>query len=90
MPYHEPDPGDPNVLVGIEMPINVDTTEDMAYVFAEEFARIGFDKERIMGIFARPFYVGAHRAFLELGACRTEQIVDECLEIWSQSKRKIS
>lgn len=88
MPYNEPDPTDPNMLVGVELPADVDTTEDMAYVFAEEFARIGFDKEKIMSLFSRPFYAGPHRAYQELGAKRIEQIVAECMAIWGNKKFK--
>ncbi|MFQ5639387.1 MAG: hypothetical protein ACE5IR_15490, partial [bacterium] len=61
MPYKEPDPTDPNMLVGVELPATAETTEEMAYVFAEEFVRMGFDKERIMKVFSRPFYAGSHR-----------------------------
>ncbi|MFQ5864793.1 MAG: hypothetical protein ACE5IW_06135 [bacterium] len=84
MPYNDPDPSDPNVLVGVEIPANAETIRDMAYVFAEEFARIGFDKEKLMRIFKRPFYAGAHRAYEELGEEEIEKIVDECLEIWGR------
>ena len=87
MPYNDPDPTDPNMLVGVELPADVDTTEDMAYVFAEEFARLGFDKNKIMRLFSHPFYAGSHRAYQELGAERIEEIVDECLAIWGEPKR---
>jgi hypothetical protein len=81
MPYNDPDPTDPNMLVGVELESTADTVENMAYVFAEEFARIGFDKEKILRLFSHPFYAGAHRAWMELGAARVEAIVDECLAI---------
>jgi len=87
MPYNEPDPTDPNMLVVVELPAAADTTEEMAYVFAEEFARMGFDKKRIMRIFSRPFYAGSHKAYQELGAEKTEKIVEECLDIWGRSIR---
>jgi hypothetical protein len=88
MPYNDPDPTDPNMLVGVELATNADMTRDMAYVFAEEFARLGFDKERILRIFTQPFYAGAHRAYLELGAEEMERIVDECLAIWKYVERR--
>lgn len=88
MPYKDPDPTDPNMLVRVELPATAETTEEMAYVFAEEFARMGFEKERIMKVFSRPFYAGSHRAYLELGAERIEQIVDECLAIWGRESFK--
>jgi hypothetical protein len=56
----------------------------MAYVFAEEFLRMGLPKRRLMTIFKTPFYAGAHRAYLELGEVEIEKIVDECLGIWGR------
>lgn len=88
MPYNEPDPTDPNMLVGVELPATAETTDEMAYVFAEEFARMGFDKKKIMRLFSRPFYAGSHKAYQELGAEKIEKIVEECLEIWGRSNRK--
>lgn len=85
MPYNAPDPNDPNMLVGVEVPATGETIRDMAYVFAEEFARIGFDKEKLIRIFKRPFYAGAHQAYLSLGEEEIEKIVEECLEIWGKS-----
>jgi len=85
MPYNEPDPTDPNMLVGVQLPGTAETTRDMAYVFAEEFARLDFDKKRLMHIFRQPFYAGAHRAYLELGEKEIEEIVDECLAIWGKN-----
>lgn len=84
MHYNDPDPNDPNMLIGVEVPATAETTREMAYVFAEEFARIGFDKEKLMRIFRRPFYAGAHRAYLELGEQEIETIVDECIAIWGR------
>jgi hypothetical protein len=86
MPYNDPHPTDPTMLVGVALPTDADTTEDMAYVFAEEFARSGFNKKKLMRIFKTPFYAGAHRAYLELGEEAIETIVDECLAIWGRVK----
>ncbi len=84
MPYDDPDPTDPNILIGVELATDMDATIDMAYAFAEEFSRLGFKKERLMSIFRRPFYIGAHRAYLELGDEAIEKIVDECVSIWGK------
>jgi hypothetical protein len=72
------------MLVGVELPADADTTEDMAYVFAEEFARLGFNKKRLMSLFKSPFYAGAHRAYIELGEEVIEKIIDECVAIWGR------
>lgn len=86
MPYDDPDPSDPNMLVGVEVPGTAGSTRDMAYVFAEEFARMGFNKMRLLRVFQTPFYAGAHRAYLELGRVEIEEIVDECLGVWGRIK----
>jgi len=87
MPHKEPDPSDPHALVGVVLPTPSGTTEEMAYVFAEEFARMGFDRERLMKVFSRPVYAGSHRAFQELGEKRIGEIVDECLAIWGRKSK---
>lgn len=84
MPYDDPDPSDPQILCGVELPGDADSIKDMAYVFAEEFVRLGFNKERLLRIFKRPFYSGAHRAYLELGGAEIEKIIDECVQIWGR------
>lgn len=86
MPYNDPDPTDPNILIGVELPATSESTRDMAYVFAEEFVRLGFDKSRLLRVFQTPFYAGAHKAFLELGAEEIENIVDECLLVWRRKE----
>ena len=82
MPYNDPDPSDPNVLVGVELEVDEDAAKDMAYVFAEEFTRLGMDKDKLMGIFSNSEYAGAHRAYLQLGEKEIETIVDECISVW--------
>ncbi len=50
MPYGRPDPSDPNVLVGVRLPTDEDGLVEMAYTFAEEFAALGHDEERILRV----------------------------------------
>ena len=82
MPWDDPDPTDPNVLVGVELPAPVEATREMAWVFAEEFARMGFATERILGLFRLPFYAGAHQALRILGEPEITAIVGECVSVW--------
>jgi hypothetical protein len=84
MPYGDPDFSDPTLLVGAVVPAEAETMRLMAEVFAEEFARLGFDRHQILRLFERPFYAGAHRAGLELGAAAIEQIVDQSLAVWGR------
>ena len=82
MPWNEPDPTDPEILVGVALPAPSATTRDMAWVFAEEFARIGFDAPRILRLFRSPFYAGAHQALRMLGEREIGAIVAECVAVW--------
>ena len=89
MPYKDPDPSDPNMLVGVMLPAEAEATRDMAYVFAEEFARLGYSREQLLGLFKNPFYGGAHGAYRALGENETVSIIDECVNAWGQAKVSI-
>ena len=82
MPYREPDPSDPDVLIGVGVNADAESTREMAWVFAEEFARLGYDARRILGLFRTPFYAGAHRAWCALGETEIAAIVDQCVGVW--------
>jgi hypothetical protein len=82
MPFKDPDPTDPNMLVGVLLPADAEATRDMAYVFAEEFARLGYTREQLLWLFKNPFYGGAHGAYRALGENETLSIIDECLNVW--------
>jgi hypothetical protein len=82
MPFEDPDPTDPNMLVGVMLPADAEATRDMAYVFAEEFARFGYTREQLLWLFKNPFYGGAHGAYRSLGEPETLSIIDECLKVW--------
>jgi len=89
MPFQDPDPTDPNMLVGVVLPADAEATRDMAYVFAEEFARMGYTREQLLSLFKNPFYGGAHGAYRALGENETIAIIDECLNAWGQAKFSI-
>ena len=84
MPYDDPDPQDPMNLVGVGVPCNADAQREMASVFAEEFARLGYSRDRILKLFHNPFYAAPHRAFLDLGATEIERLVEEVVDLWSR------
>jgi len=86
MPYGDPDPADPNVLVGVEMPAEAETMREMAYVFAEEFVRLGFDEARLLRLFRNPFYAGLHGVYRALGEPVVSEIVKECVGVWGRGR----
>jgi hypothetical protein len=89
MPYKDPDPTDPNMLVGVVLPAHAEATRDMAYVIAEEFARLGYTREQLISLFKNPFYGGAHGAYQALGEKETLSIIDECLNAWGNIRINI-
>ncbi|HEX2928651.1 MAG TPA: hypothetical protein VHV54_02990 [Candidatus Binatia bacterium] len=86
MPFKDPDPTDPNVLIGVMLPADAETIRDMAYVFAEEFARLGYTREQLLWLFKNRFYGGAHGAYQALGEKDVLSIIDECLAVWGGIK----
>ncbi len=86
MPYGDPDPDDPTILVGVSLPADRHTMREMARAFAEEFARMGFDEKRLMTMFEDPFYAGAYRARRALGGEEVRGIVRESLAVWGRCR----
>lgn len=82
MPYDDPDPSDPSMLVGVEVPSGEDSDLEMAYAFAEEFVWLGFSESRVLALFRQPFYAGAHRALRSLGEERVRSVVRETVQAW--------
>ncbi len=76
------EPDDPMELVGVVLPADAEAMREMAYVFAEEFVRMGYDKGKLLNLFQNPFYAGAHGAYRRLGKAEILTIVDECLAAW--------
>jgi hypothetical protein len=90
MPYKDPDSTDPNMLVGVVLPADAEATRDMAYVFAEEFARMGYDRDRLLGLFKNSFYGGAYGAYHSLGEREICSIIDECVNAWGRVQFSIA
>ena len=84
MSYDEPDPTDPQELIGVVLPSDPEAGWEMAYVFAEEFARLGHDAPQILRMFQNPFYAGAHGAYQALGHEAVVRVIDECHGVWGR------
>ena len=84
MPYDEADETDPMLLVGVELPADATAALDTVQVLAEEYARMGFDEGKLMGLFQSPFYAGAHQAYLELGEEKVRALVREHTSLWGR------
>ncbi len=86
MPRGRPDPADPNVLVGVCLPTDGDGLVEMAYTFAEEFAALGHDEERILRMFHNPRFGGPHAAYRALGEEVVRSIVAECARAFGRHR----
>jgi hypothetical protein len=83
MPYDDPDPTDPTMLVGVAAgPGGPEALAAMARVFADEFARLGHDERALLALFENPFYAGPHAAWRTLGAPAVRAIVAEAVRRW--------
>jgi hypothetical protein len=87
MPYDHPEPDDPQMLVGVLLPGDEHTTREMAYTFAEEFARMGYPCEQLLALFRNPYYGGVHGAYVTLGDDAIRAIVEECVA-WFGPRRR--
>ena len=84
MPYEDPEPDDPQELVGVELPGDESVTCEMAAAFADEFAQLGFTRAQILALYRKAEYAGAHQAWRLLGEDEVARIVDESLAVWGR------
>lgn len=82
MPWGDPDPTDPAMLVGVVLPGDRDATAEMARVFADEFARLGFDTRGIFALFEDSHYAGPHGALRSLGVPAVLSIIRDAVARW--------
>jgi hypothetical protein len=84
MPYDNPEPEDPQELVGVELPGDEAVTREMAAAFADEFAQLGFTRAQILALYRKAEYAGAHQAWRLLGDDVVSRIVDDSLAVWGR------
>ncbi len=87
MPHGEPDSTDPMALVGVEVPAEAGAVELMVTVYAEEYARLRWGRDRILAAFRTERYASAHGAWLRLGEARVVELVEEALERFTPPAR---
>jgi hypothetical protein len=91
MPYDDPDPTDPMTLHGVV----VETADEsamleMAECFIDEYARLGFDANRILNMFSTRGYAGPFMAAAVLGRERIRELVDTVLARWGGRRPAVS
>ena len=78
-PLRDPDASDPMEIVDVvlDRPIDDAGLDDMARTFIEEYTLMGWSPVRILDMFRRPFYGGAHDAYERLGEDRIVALIEE-------------
>lgn len=86
MPYGEPDVTDPMMLNGVVLEdVGAPTQEavlEMAECFIDEYARLGFDANRILHMFRTKGYAGPYMATEILGETAIRELVGTVLARW--------
>ena len=83
MPKDECDPEDPMEFVAMSVPADAGTDARMAECFVEEFGQMGFDRERLLGMFANPLYAGTNRLYVTYGEAWVKDAIDRVLSRWT-------
>jgi hypothetical protein len=84
VPYNDPEPEDPQELIGVELPGDETVTFEMAAAFAEEFAQLGYTRPQILALFRKAEYSGAHQAWTLLGEEAIARLIDESVNVWGR------
>ena len=58
--FKEAEPDDPLELVGVPVPVDEATFDEMARCLVEEYVRDGWSDARLLALFRSPFYAGLH------------------------------
>ena len=81
------EPEDPMALVGVgfDRRPNEEALTEMARCFVEEYARMGWNGERILRLFHNPFYRGPHQILRRKGI----DFVRRLIETVEQTKAQV-
>jgi hypothetical protein len=76
------EPDDPLELVGVPVPVNEATFDEMARCFVEEFVRDGWADARLLALFRSPFYAGLHVIWRRRGEAWVRDLIAETRARW--------
>ncbi len=85
------DPEDPMEMIGVELPGQSEAeVRDMVLCYAEEFARDGWNEEKLLAMFRNPFYLGPHLVWRQKGDSFVLSVIKEAIGIWQPIRHKAS
>lgn len=73
---------DPLELVGVPVPVDEATFDEMARCFVEEFVRDGWTDERLLPLFRSPFYAGLHVIWRRRGEAWVRALIADERQRW--------
>ena len=85
MPKDEFDFEDPLELNGVALVTEEDTTDAMCECFAEEFMRLGYTPEQILGLFRNPHYLGMRLVLEKRGEPLIRARIAEVFARWGRT-----
>lgn len=66
---------DPMEIIGMDMGADEATMLEMAYVFADEYMRMGYPDNAVLNLFRDPFYRAPHSVFRAKGEDFVKELV---------------
>ena len=76
-------------FLGVEVPATKEESEraerEMAECFIEEYVRMGYSPELIMGLCRNPFYRGLHAIWQRSGDAYVQTLIDSVVRQWRPS-----
>jgi hypothetical protein len=85
MPKDEFDFDDPMELSGMSFLTQEDTEIPMTECFIEEFMRMGYSAEEILGLFNNPHYIGMNMVLQNRGAPFIRETIVNTFAKWGRS-----
>ncbi|MEX2184099.1 MAG: hypothetical protein WEC14_06600 [Chloroflexota bacterium] len=83
------DPDDPLELVGVPVPVDEATFDEMARCLVEEYVREGWGDARLMALFRSPFYAGLHVIWRRRGEAWVTDLIAETRRVWHRPARSV-
>ena len=78
---------DPMELMGMVMPGDENTLEEMAECFIDEYARLGWGERQILALFVSPMFMATHRVYRTKGEDYVRDLIQKRLDIWHPNRK---
>lgn len=79
------EPDDPLTLVGVAVPVDEATFDEMADVVIEDFVRDGWPEDRLLAFFRSPFYAGLHVVWRRRGEAWVRERITAARARWHRA-----